>query len=413
MQKIIIVIVLYLCFGAISKAQNTIDRSLELKVGQVVPAFPVFPVLNYKKNEIDLASLKKKVVILDFFDTYCVNCIAAMPKLQQLQETLGDRLQIILVTWQDKETIEKFFASHPYVKEHNIGLATIYSDSLLRSYFPYRGIPHTAWLLKNKVQAITFSDFVQRQNIEDLYAKGSIKLPLKADFSTGDNMSELSVPESNVITSLLIGGYEDGAAWQGIKMEWDSLAKVGKVYFHNADIFGAYVAAWGKIKKPSFLLKEQRVVWKVKERDKYRYLGKGGKNEWLLVNGISYHKTYNREMETKTQAEILISDLNAALGLHVYWSEKEIPCLVLKRLSTTKKGIATDEGELEGTSVLAFMIDYKDGFPPVVDEVNSEVRMKIDDFSTLESLNKQLKKYGMVLEEGLRKVEVLVFEELE
>ncbi|ERJ57343.1 hypothetical protein M472_01050 [Sphingobacterium paucimobilis HER1398] len=404
---------LSLCYGAIGKAQSTINRSLELKVGQSLPSLPVFPVLNYEKSEIALGSIKDKVLILDFFDTYCVNCIAAMPNLQQLQEEMEDKLQIVLVTWQDRETIEKFFASHPYVREHSIKLVTIYSDTLLRSYFPHQGIPHTAWLLNNKVQAVTFSDFVQRQNIEELYFKGKINLPLKSDFGTEDTLLGGSVPESGLITSLRITGYQDGAVWQGIKMEWDSLRNVGKVYFHNADIFGAYVAAWSKIKKPTFVLKAQRVVWKAKEHDRYRYLGKGGKNEWLLSNGISYHRTYSRKTELSELAEIMIGDLSNALGLRVYWSEKEIPCLVLKRLPKAKKELSSDEGELEGTSVLAFMIDYKDSFPPVVDEVNSDVRMKIEDFSTLENLNKQLKKYGMILEEELRKVEVLVFEDLE
>lgn len=413
MQKIIMVTLVYLFLGGTSKGQTEVDRSLELKVGQTLPALALFPVFNYDQQEFDLAKYREKVVILDFFDTYCVNCIAAMPKLQQLQDELSDKLQIVLVTWQDKATIAKFYANNPYLKKNKVHLPTIYGDTLLKSYFPHKGVPHTAWIFQNKVQAITFSDFVQRQNIAELYTKGAIKLPLKADFATEDNISDVSASESSLITSLQITGYKDGATWRGIKMEWDSLNSIGKTYFDNADIFGAYVAAWAKIKKPTFLLKEQRVVWEVKDSDKYRYLGKGGKNEWLLDNGISYQRVYSRQKDPSKLAEIVISDLNAALGLHVYWSEKEIPCLVLKRLSTAKNDIATDEGELEGTSVLAFMIDYQDSFPPVVDEVNSDMRMNIVDFSTLESLNEQLKKYGMVLEDGLRKVEVLVFEDLE
>ncbi|MCY4778561.1 TlpA disulfide reductase family protein [Sphingobacterium sp. UT-1RO-CII-1] len=413
MHKIIIVIVAYLFLVGTGKGQTTIDRSMELKVGQMIPTLALMPILNYDKQELDLEEYREKVVILDFFDTYCVNCIAAMPKLQQLQDELSDKLQILLVTWQDKETIEKFYANNAYLKKNKVHLPTIYGDTLLKSYFPHKGVPHTAWLFQNKVRAITFSDFVQRQNIAELYTKGAIKLPLKADFATEENISEVDTSDSNLITSLQITGYKDGSTWGGIKMEWDSLHNMGKSYFHNADIFGAYVAAWGKIKKPSFLLKEQRVVWKVKDPGKYRYLGKGGKNEWLLDNGISYQRVYSRQKDPSKLAEIVISDLNAALGLRVYWSEKEIPCLVLKRLSKKKNGIATDEGELGGTSVLAFMIDYQGGFPPVVDEVNSDVRMNIVDFSTLENLNEQLKKYGMVLEEGVRKVEVLVFEDLE
>jgi len=406
-------LVIFLFLSPFIWAQNTqiIDRSLELRIGQAFPDIPKLSVLNSAKNQVLLDQLSNKIIILDFFDTYCTNCIAAMPKLQKLQNEYADKIQVILVTWQDKATIEKFFKANAFLKENKVNLITVYADTLLRKYFPHKGVPHTAWIYKNKVQAITFSDFVKAENIEHLYANGSIKLPVKSDFN--DGLKNNTVNErGKQLGSVSISGYRDAVDPNGIIIKYDSISGMQKSSFYNIDILGAYTGALSKIKKPEFLLKDERIVWKVRDSSLFKYPnGEIAFNEWLLKNGICYERYDYVVRPDSLQAQFILNDLNGFLGLHVYWSKREMPCLVLEKTNLKSGEVKSDDGELAGTSVLAFMIDYQNKYPPVVDEVNSKQKIRLTDYSNLEQINLQLLGYGLQLKKKYRLIDVLVFDQ--
>ncbi|MGJ1325401.1 TlpA family protein disulfide reductase, partial [Sphingobacterium faecium] len=99
---------LLMIMGICAHAQiKNVDLNLALKVGDTfVPPSAVQQMRGTGKL-IDLHKLKQKVVILDFFDTYCGTCIQSMPKLQKLQDKLKDKVQIITVGWQDQATLNK------------------------------------------------------------------------------------------------------------------------------------------------------------------------------------------------------------------------------------------------------------------------------------------------------------------
>lgn len=416
MLKKNITLVIFLFLSLFIWAQNTvtIDRSQELHVGQEFPDISKLSALNSSKNPISLAQLSDKIVILDFFDTYCTNCIAAMPKLQKLQKEYADKMQVILVTWQDKATIEKFFKNNAFLKENKVNLITVYADTLLRKYFPHKGLPHTAWIYKNKVQAVTFSDFVKAENIEHLYEKGFIKLPVKSDFNDGLKSDMVNEGEKR-LGSVTISAYKDAVEPNGIIIKYDSISGMQKSSFYNIDILGAYTSALSKINKPKFLLKDERIVWKVRNSTLYKYQADDVPfNEWLLKNGICYERYDHVVKPDSVQAQIILNDLNSFLGLKVYWTKKEIPCLVLQKINfeISTGDLDNKEGGLEGSSVVAFMIDYQGKYPPVVDEVNTKKKIHLKNYSSIENMNDELLNYGLQLCKENREVDVLVIEEV-
>lgn len=417
MKNIVLVLVGLLCLADIdchAQRIREVDRSQELQMGQELPHLPMQEVLNYDKDRLDIGQYRDKVVILDFFDTYCSNCIAAMPKMQKLQNEFGDQLQVILVTWQDRETIERFYAKNAFLKEHQVRLPTICSATQLRALFPHTGVPHTAWLFHNRVQAVTHSDFVKAENIKLLYNEGQIRLPQKSDFN--DGLRKENVSSKSDMGSVRLYGYQDGVVTSGFKMEYDSARMMYKSSLYNIDILGAYTSVWGRIRKPKFIMKKERVFWKVKDSTRYNYYKSDiGINEWIVNNGISYERYDSKERSLSEQAELVLQDLNSLLGLKVYWGYKSMPCLVVKKLSrkSGKSQSAKEDGDIEGTGVLAFMIDYMNKSPPVVDDVNSLGKLDLGDFSTIEELNKNLKEYGLFVKEEIRNIDVLIFEELE
>jgi thiol-disulfide isomerase/thioredoxin len=72
------------------------DFPREALNGKPAPAFDAQKVLN--AESFDLAALRGKVVVLDFFATWCQPCRDATPELVKLQREKGEDLQVVGVT---------------------------------------------------------------------------------------------------------------------------------------------------------------------------------------------------------------------------------------------------------------------------------------------------------------------------
>lgn len=85
---------------------SSATESGEIAVGQEPP------VLN---AEADLAALKGKVVLVDFWASWCAPCREELPELEALHKRLGEKgLHIIGVNIDEKkETMDSFLASMP------------------------------------------------------------------------------------------------------------------------------------------------------------------------------------------------------------------------------------------------------------------------------------------------------------
>ena len=113
MKKITIVIVMaMLCLNFSAKAQAEDVTTKGLQIGQEVPNVTLTNLYNYKNasgkvaTTAKLADFKGKLLILDFWATWCAPCVASIPKLENLQKQFEGKLQILPVTYQkDKELI--------------------------------------------------------------------------------------------------------------------------------------------------------------------------------------------------------------------------------------------------------------------------------------------------------------------
>jgi len=396
-----------------SQSNKENDFSKAFKVGGNFEPPKNVKFMRGQLKAIDWNALQDKVVILDFFDTYCGTCIELMPKLQKLQDTYPDKVQIINVGWQDKATLDKFFASNAYLKEHNVNLPVIYADTYLKEHFPHAGAPHVVFLYKSTVQAITFFKQVTAENILALYEKGTIKLPYKNDFGTIDLSAEANTVK-NLKASIVITGYQDGVPTQAFHTERDSITGYFKTSIINRPIFRALLSATTRIKKSNFYVRDDRVVWKVKNPKKYDDMDKVGE-DWLNENGICYERIDLESKPDSLQARLVVDDLHRLLGLRSYFSTKTMKCLVLKR-GTVRQSTAPASGNrpiYENSNILASFIDFSNLFPPAVDLVKSESRIQIGSFNNLQELNDQLGPYGIeaVIED--QNIPVFVVEEVD
>ncbi len=58
-------------------------------------------------------SLKGKVVVIDFWATWCEPCVSAIPAMNELHKTFGDRARFISVTYEPTDYVAGFLRTHP------------------------------------------------------------------------------------------------------------------------------------------------------------------------------------------------------------------------------------------------------------------------------------------------------------
>ncbi|MDE3182836.1 MAG: TlpA family protein disulfide reductase, partial [Bacteroidota bacterium] len=148
-----------------------------LKIGDALPAMPAGTIINYSASSATLADFKNELVILDFWSTWCVPCIKAMPGFEELQQQFKGKVQFVLATPQEKETIRKF------LQKKNVGLPCFVEDKELSKYFPHNSVPHEVWIKEGRVVAVTYAEEVSEENIRKVLEGRKINLvEKKADF---------------------------------------------------------------------------------------------------------------------------------------------------------------------------------------------------------------------------------------
>lgn len=82
------------------------------KIGDKVSEFNFQRILNYTSPSSSLNNLKYNLTIIDFFGTWCVPCVKALPNLSQLQNEFKNSVRIFLVSNETEERLSKFIRLH-------------------------------------------------------------------------------------------------------------------------------------------------------------------------------------------------------------------------------------------------------------------------------------------------------------
>lgn len=158
---------------------------------------------------------KNKLVILDFWATWCSSCIKAFPKLVQIQEKYKDQLQIILVnstsTRDSKEKITGLINRWQQQQQTKLNLPIIIEDTLLSALYPHNIVPHYVWFDKSgNPIGTTSSDQVNASTIADLLDNKNIMFNTKNDINMAFPLFITSNYPSNALQqySIFIKGWQ-------------------------------------------------------------------------------------------------------------------------------------------------------------------------------------------------------------
>ena len=138
------------------------------KPGEPPPPFGLESTLQAPRGaQPSWKALKGKVVVLEFWATWCGPCIAAIPHLNELADKFKDEpVQFIAITDQDETVVRPFLRKKPM--HAWIGLDT---DRSMFKDFGIKGIPHTVVVDQNGIiAAITYPTYLAEQQLKYLLA---------------------------------------------------------------------------------------------------------------------------------------------------------------------------------------------------------------------------------------------------
>jgi len=165
-MKAICVIVTAACAVSVTVTART--QAAEPRIGDRPPAIGLEKLLQAPDGaKANWAALKGKVVVLEFWATWCGPCVAAIPHLNELADTFkNEAVQFIAVTDEDERIISTFLKRKPI--HAWVGLDT---DKSMFKEYAVTGIPHTVVVdKKGKIVAITHPTMLTEQHLKDVLA---------------------------------------------------------------------------------------------------------------------------------------------------------------------------------------------------------------------------------------------------
>ena len=308
-----------------------------LSIGDTVPDITITNVYNYPSSTIRLSDLKGKLVILDFWATWCGACLSAFPEMHSLKKKFGDQLQILFVNsynTDDSIKVKRTFNRMETETGEKVELPYILYDTILSRYFPHRLIPHYIWLDSSKrVIAITSKEEATAKNIQAFLSGEPLHVEMKDDDIYFNSKVPLLVNNNggapgDFLYRTIVTGYKPnfGVTSGMIK---DSTGKIRRAFFINTHILDLLFQAYPEIRD----LDQCRILFKTPGAKRFmhsedRNIERANSYCYeLIIPGINENELW----------KYMQSDLKRYLHAGVTIESKVMDCYVLTANSNIKK----------------------------------------------------------------------------
>ena len=426
MKKMFCREILSLAFTAMLVLQAPAQQKA-LKIGDVVPEeiwTTPLPMVNSPNKTTTLAKDRDKLILLDFWATWCSACLKGFPKMEDLQKQFGDRLKIIPVTSQDRGTLEKFFTSNN--GQRFASLQSVVGDQHLKKLFPHVGVPFVVWIKDGKLLNTTDGDQVTVNTVAELLS-GS-QSSLQTVVQRNDEGPLMISPDFHLEKGFVLNHYSffGKGRMRGLASGTRFHRDQGRTYgrqFTNLSLLEIYRAVAREIfNQQGEKLNVKRIINLVNQPEAIDFTTDPATESRLYTVDYLVPKTESDSLYPR-----MLRMINENTSYRATIQKKAMRCLVLKRTSpkdkmATKGGMFT-AAFLKNPSVLQnatldFMLSplnaTKNLTPlPVIDETGYKGRVDLH-FSAvkdLPTLQKELAAYDLALEETVRELTVLVIQD--
>lgn len=390
-----------------------------LDLSDTVPVMVVHTLRGNAAATEKLAGPPGGLLILAFWATWCASCTYNFRRLEELQGAFAGRLEVLLVnaegTGDDPEKIRAFFQRRRYWAN----LPTVVGDTVLRRLFPHNHLPHYVWIREGRVMAITGSEEVTAENIQELLEGGSPPLRHKNDLLGGNRHQPLFTPGGEgapIRYRSMIAGYIEGLS-AGTVRHYDTARGWYRLCHTNLSVLGLYQQAYG------LALPRNRVVLEMGEPAAVDPAGEW--NTWKEDHAWTYELIVPAEREEDVLSRMR-SDLEQYFGYRAAEERRPLQVWVLRRgkgqmprsLGGAPAGSLGEGANYLRNQPLHHLVSWLNvhWLRPVLD--GSSYTFPVDmelppDLQDEEAVRTALFSYGFELVPMVRELEVFVLREIE
>ena len=385
-----------------------------------------------------------KIVIIEFWETWCAPCIEGMHHLKALKNKFSEKLKIICVS------SDNFARTTKFIDNNSFPFDFIYDkEKKLSERFPHTGIPHSVFIdNKGNIESETFPGLLTEAIIKKIIDGDSVKVPEKKNFtakSLEKSFSENSIKNALISFELLPHQLGDRNYTESSKRPNKRTiisGYSGNVSKDTIEIIESYKSAGNNI-----------LQLYMRAYDEFT------ENRFIFDEDLNYIKsqTPNNRFRVKFEASNMLGDyntlflrqLNSAFGFKSYIIEKEVDYYELVNIKLKKGSIMSSKSpgiNTKGTTNTSFKqfnisqilsskkianlienqivylqsnkyydLEEKRIYYPVVTELTAEYALNIlieDESSSLEKWITLLEQNGMTLRKKKGKVQYVKIEEL-
>ncbi len=377
-----------------------------LKVGDSIPEslwdLPIDVVNTSLKNDsFKLSQFReKKLIIIDFWATWCSPCIKSIHKLDSLQPIFKDELAVFATSYEDGDRVNTF------LKKQGIKLFSGTKTEYLKKYFPHKMIPHQAWIKNGKIIAITEGSNATGENIQRALTDGSFKLATKndvLDYSRSRYLTDfIDTANVNRFTfSTFSSGYEGLGSILSDRIEKDKIF----INYTNADPISMFMRI---LQQPN----NRTVITNKKLLEIDKLPG---------MNAMFCYQLISKDTSRSYWVRQVLNDLSLQFDVKMERRSIRRECIVIRKINGNNvgQGVYSSGRPLDFQDfikLLNFSVRWKIDRPLFIDESGFKGNVTMPYYQDLQQdfdkLNLALRPYGLIASKKRRKIEMLVLSDL-
>ncbi|MDZ7898084.1 MAG: TlpA disulfide reductase family protein [Arcicella sp.] len=224
MKKLLIVAFVILTNSVFS--QTFMAQTNPPMLGKVCPDFTMSVIgANGVEKPLALSELRGKVVILEFWATYCAPCIPYIKHFEKLQFQFGDAIKVIEISEENRDKVDAFILKRGY---KNVTFAMDWGRKL-NDMFYHHFIPHTVVIDQDGVVlAFTSPDEIDQEVIGKLINREPVTFTMKHEYQEASYSSSTNTLQNydqpiivnkpkNQTYKIEFSNYKEGYATEFVK----------------------------------------------------------------------------------------------------------------------------------------------------------------------------------------------------